>query len=151
MLAFHTCSQKDHTGNPVGATSANIDGMLAAPSEQVAPPQRSPSASACEAYREAIELGLSRGCNAMAIWQDLVDEFSFANSYQSVQRFVRKLHGVQSPEARVVIVIAPGQDAQVGYGTGPTVRDPENRRYRRARLFVMTLGSSRKAVRLKPT
>jgi hypothetical protein len=26
-----------------------------------APPGRSPAASACEAYREAIELGLSRG------------------------------------------------------------------------------------------
>ena len=31
-------------------------------------PDRSPSASACVPYREAIELGLSRGRNAMAIW-----------------------------------------------------------------------------------
>ena len=93
--------------------------------EPAAVPQRSPSASACEAYREAIELGLSRGRNAMAIWQDLVDEFSFASSYQSVQRFVRKLRGVQTPEARVVIVTGPGQEAQVDYGTGPMVRDPE--------------------------
>jgi transposase len=124
------------------------DEVGALPSEQVAPPQRSPGASACEAYREAIELGLSRGRNAMAIWQDLVDEYSFASSYQSVQRFVRKLRGVQNPEARVVIVTAPGQEAQVDYGTGPMVRDPESRKYRRTRLFVMTLGSSRKAVRL---
>ena len=36
-------------------------------------PGRSPSASACAPYRDAIELGLSRGRNAMAIWQDLVD------------------------------------------------------------------------------
>ena len=117
-------------------------------SEPVASPQRSPSASACEAYREAIELGLSRGRNAMAIWQDLVDEYSFASSYQSVQRFVRKLRGTQPPEARVVIVTAPGQEAQVDYGTGPMVRDPETRKYRRTRLFVMTLGCSRKSVRL---
>jgi transposase len=110
--------------------------------------QRSPSASACDPYREAIELGLSRGRNAVAIYQNLVDEYSFASSYQSVQRFVRKLRGAQTPEARVVIVTAPGQEAQVDYGTGPMVRDPETSKYRRTRLFVLTLGCSRKAVRL---
>src|SRR5271166_2252660 len=104
--------------------------------------------SACEPYREAIDLGISRGRNAMAIWQDLVSEYGFASSYQSVQRFVRKQRGMQTPEARVVIVTAPGQEAQVDYGTGPMVRDPESRKYRRTRLFVLTLGCSRKSVRL---
>jgi transposase len=121
-------------------------GILA--SAYATPPQRSPSASACEPYREAIELGLSRGRNAMAIWQDLVDEYGFASSYQSVQRFVRRLSGPQTPEARVVIVTAPGQEAQVDYGSGPMVRDAETGTYRRTRLFVMTLGCSRKSVRL---
>ncbi len=104
--------------------------------------------SACEPYREAIDLGLSRGRNAMAIWQDLVSEYGFASSYQSVQRFVRKRRGTQTPEARVIIVTAAGQEAQVDYGTGPMVRDPESRKYRRTRLFVMMLGCSRKSVRL---
>jgi transposase len=111
-------------------------------------PLPSPRVSACTAYREAIELELGRGRNAMAIWQDLVDQYGFASSYQSVQRFVRKLRGRQTPEARVVIVTAPGQEAQVDYGAGPMVRDPETRKYRRTRLFVMALGCSRKAVRL---
>jgi hypothetical protein len=71
------------------------------------------SPSACEPYREAIDLGISRGRNAMAIWQDLVSECGFASSYQSVQRFVRKRRGTQTPEARVVIVTASGQEAQV--------------------------------------
>ena len=115
---------------------------------QAASPQPSPRASACEPYREAIDLGLSRGRNAQAIWQDLVSEYGFASSYQSVQRFVRKRRGTQTPEARVVIVTASGQEAQVDYGTGPMVRDPESRKYRRTRLFVMTLGCSRKSVRL---
>src|SRR6266853_6525553 len=107
-----------------------------------------PGPSACEPYREAIDLGLSRGRNARAIWQDLVSEHGFASSYQSVQRFVRKRRGAQTPEARVVIVTAAGQAAQVDYGTGPMVRDPESRKYRRTRLFVMTLGCSRKSVRM---
>ena len=34
------------------------------------------------------------------------------------------------------------------YGTGPMARDPRNGKYRRMRLFVLTLGFSRKAVRL---
>jgi len=36
----------------------------------------------------------------------------------------------------------------VDYGTGPMVRDPQSGKYRRTRLFVMTLGHSRKSVRL---
>ena len=73
--------------------------------------QHSPRASACAVFRDTIEVGLSSGRNAMAIWQDLVDEYGFTNSYQSVQRFVRKLRGAQKPEARAVIVTAPGQEA----------------------------------------
>ena len=107
-----------------------------------------PGPSACEPYREAIDLGINRGRNARAIWQDLVSEYGFASSYQSVPRFVRKRRGVQTPEARVVIVTAAGQEAQVDYGTGPMVRDPESHKYRRTRLFVLTLGCSRKSVRL---
>ena len=41
----------------------------------------SPTASACEPFREAIELGLSRGRNAMGIWQDLVADHGFHAGY----------------------------------------------------------------------
>jgi transposase len=112
------------------------------------PPTRSPFASACEPCRELIELALSRGRNAMAIWQDLVSEYGFCSGYQSVRRFVRKLQGTQAPEARAVILTSPGEEAQVDYGTGPMVRTPQNGKNRRTRLFVLTLGYSRKAVRL---
>ncbi len=112
------------------------------------PPSRSPSASACEPYRELIELALTRGRNAMAIWQDLVSEAGFTSGYQSVRRFVGKLRGVQIPQAHPVIDTAPGEEAQVDYGTGPMVRDPQSGKYRRTRLFVLTLGYSRKSVRL---
>jgi hypothetical protein len=47
-----------------------------------------------------------------------------------------------------VIITAPGEECQVDYGTGPMVRDPQTGKYRRTRLFVLTLGCSRKAVRL---
>ena len=111
-------------------------------------PGLSPSASACEAHRDAIEVGLSRGRNAKAIWQDLVDACGFAGGYQSVKRFVRKLRGKSSPEACAVIETAPGEESQVDYGSGPMVRHPDCGKYRRTRLFVLTLGFSRKAIRL---
>jgi len=104
--------------------------------------------SASEPHREFIEEGLARGRNAMGIWQELVDQHGFTGSYESVKRFVRKQRGSQSPEARAVILTAPGEEAQVDYGTGPMVRDPDSGKYRRTRLFVLTLGFSRKCVRL---
>jgi len=106
------------------------------------------SASACEPYREIIELGLSRDRNAMAIWQDLVSDHGFQGGYQSVRRFAYKLRGAQLPQARAVILTAPGEEGQVDYGSAPMVRDPQSGKYRRTRLFVLTLGYSRKAVRL---
>jgi transposase len=122
-------------------------------SEPVSPPEIPPessrsSASACEPFLELIQAGLSRGRNAMAIWQDLVDQSAFTGAYQSVKRYVRKLRGAPSPEPRAVILTAPGEEAQVDYGEGPMVRDPLSGKYRRVRLFVMTLGYSRKSIRL---
>jgi len=106
-----------------------------------------PKRSVCEPFREAIELGLSRGRDATAIWQDLVSESGFGGGYQTVKRFVRKLRGKQPPQPRAVIRTAPGEESQVDYGMGAMVRDPQTRKYRRTRLFVMVLGCSRKAVR----
>jgi hypothetical protein len=84
----------------------------------------------------------------MAIWQDLVDQQGFAAGYASVQRFVKTLQAMASPDAHPVIVTAPGEEAQVDYGDGAMVRHPQTGKYRRTRLFVLTLGYSRKAVRL---
>jgi len=77
------------------------------------------SSSSCEAYREWIELELSRGRNATGIFQDLVDRHGFTGSYESVKRFVRKLRGQASPEARSIIETRPGAQCQMDYGTGP--------------------------------
>lgn len=131
------------------AIEASTDPEAGKPPAEAEPrPGRSPSSSACEPYREIIEAALAKGRNAVAIFQDLVDGHGFAAGYASVKRFVRKLRGDPTPEARVVIQTAPGEEAQVDYGAGPMARDPQTGKYRRMRLFVMTLGYSRKTVRL---
>jgi transposase len=126
----------------IGVTTGFLKG------EAASGPAAKPSVSACEPYRELIGLAIERGRNAMGIFQDLVDGHGFAGGYQSVKRFVRALRGASSPEARVIIETRPGEECQVDYGTGPMVRDPVSGKYRRTRLFVMTLGCSRKSVRL---
>lgn len=120
-----------------GAKPASREGVITDPDP---PPARSPSASACEPYREIIEAAVERGRNAMSIWQELVDRYGFEAKYASVMRFVRKLRGERGREAHPIIVSGPGEEAQVDYGEGPMVRDAETGRYKRARLFVMTLG-----------
>ena len=104
--------------------------------------------STCEDYRELIEQRLARGRNGKAIWQDLVSESGYSGSYQAVKRFIQKLRGPRRPEPAGIILTAPGEEAQVDYGSGPMVRDPQSGKYRWTRLFVLILGYSRKSVRL---
>ena len=65
-------------------------------------PGRSPTASACEPFRDFIELSLSKGRNAKAIYQDLVDDHGFTDRYSSVKRFVRHCRGTQTPQAQAI-------------------------------------------------
>jgi len=44
-----------------------------------------------------------------------------------------------------VIVTAPGEEGRSITATGPMVRHPVTRKYRRTRLFVFTLGYSARA------
>jgi transposase len=134
--------------DPESRAKAAIETSTDLPSWPPAP-GRSPPASACEPYREWIEEAMARGRTAMAIWQDLVDDHGFVFGYASVKRFVAKRRVEGAPrEAHPVIETAPGEEAQVDYGDGPMVRHAETGKYRRTRLFVLTLGHSRKSVRL---
>ena len=136
-------------GEPVSTDSPpTSDGVVSTGGTPVPRPDRAPSASACEPYRTLIAEALGRGRNAMAIWQDLIDDHGFTARYASVRRFVQSLRGATPADARVVITTAPGEEAQVDYGEGPMVRYAKTGKYRRTRLFVLTLGYSRKSVRL---
>ena len=76
------------------------------------PPGRAPTASACEPYRELIADAVGRGRNAMAIWQDLVDDHGFGAKYASVRRFVATLRAPINQEPHAVITTAPGEDGE---------------------------------------
>ena len=91
------------------ATAAG-EGTAAAAPVPAQRPGRAPQASACEPYRELIVGALGRGRNAMAIWQDLVDDHGFPASYTSVRRFVSTVRQQPAVEARAVITTDPGED-----------------------------------------
>jgi transposase len=101
--------------------------------------------SACEAHREWIEEQVKQGRNAMAIYQDLVELYGFTHRYNSVKRFVRGLRR-RDPEQYDRLEFLMGEEAQVDYGQGaPTLHS--SGKYRRPRLFVMTLKYSGRAFR----
>ena len=102
--------------------------------------------SACEPHRAFIEAQLRLRRNYTAIYQDLVDTFGFTGAYNSVKRFAGGLCA-REPEQFDRLEFAPGEEAQVDYGEGAQTRVLGSTRYRKPRLFVMTLRYSRRSFR----
>lgn len=102
--------------------------------------------SHCESHHDWIVGEVNKGRNAMSIYQDLVERFSFAHRYNSVKRYVRGLKK-KDPEQFDRLEFLPGEEAQVDYGQGAFTIHPETGKRRRPRLFVMTLRYSRKSFR----
>jgi transposase len=102
--------------------------------------------SACEPHREWIEAQVRLGRNAVAIYQELVDERGFTQRYNSVKRFCRGLRRSE-PEQYDRLDFTAGEESQVDYGEGAPTRHPVTGKYRKPRLFVMTLRYSRRSFR----
>jgi len=102
-------------------------------------PPRSRFAAAV--YRTAILEKLDVGLSLQRIWQDLVEEYGYGASYESVKRFVRTI----TPTRRAVGVFhcAPGAEAQVDFFRGAPTLDGATGEWRRPWVFRMTLGHSR--------
>jgi len=99
--------------------------------------------SLCEPLREAIIGKLDQGLSAQRIWQDLTIEHGFEGSYQSVQRFARRLRAT-TPLPFRRLECEPGQEAQIDFGTGAPVIGADGKR-RRTHVFRIVLSHSRKA------
>ncbi|QOJ02889.1 MAG: transposase [Planctomycetia bacterium] len=93
---------------------------------------------------------LKRGLTAQRIWQDLRTDHGFAESYQSVQRFVRRLRTARPLPFRRM-ECEPGAEAQIDFGTGavivPVDLSQPNGKTRRRKTHVLRvlLSHSRKA------
>jgi len=133
------------------AEGANSPGVATGSVEQIPPPwppaaPAASTASACQPHRPFIEAQLRLKRNATAIYQDLVDLYGFTGAYNSVKRFVAKLR-LKEPEQFDRLEFLPGEESQVDYGEGAPTLVPGTTRYRKPRLFVMTLRYSRRSFR----
>ena len=100
-------------------------------------------ASKCEPFRKVIEDKLEQGLTRQRIYQDLVVEHGYAGSYYSVRRFVKRLGKSQLVPWRRMET-APGEQAQVDFGTAAPVITPDGKR-KRPHFFRIILSCSRKA------
>ena len=98
------------------------------------------SRSLAAAHDLFIREKLAQGLTAKRIYQDLVSEQGFADGYDSVKRYVRKLKRKQ-PQVFARLHAEPGEEAQVDFGkAAPTLKGG---RWARPWLFKMVLSHSR--------
>jgi transposase len=84
----------------------------------------------------------AQGLSAKRIHQDLIAEKNFTGCYDSVKRFVRRL-GITHPLPFRRMECAPGEEAQVDFGTGAPIIGPDGKR-RKTYVFRIVLSHSRK-------
>jgi transposase len=100
--------------------------------------------SHCAPWREFILAKHGQGLSAQRIHQDLRAESGTEGiSYDSVRRFLKRVGAVRVAPVRR-LECAPGQEAQVDFGTGATVIGSDGQR-RRTHVFRIVLSHSRKA------
>jgi transposase len=93
-------------------------------------------------YRDVIEALRGRGVEVMALYQRLRDAHGFTGSYSGLLRYVHHLEE-RSPTGFVRLEVAPGEEAQVDFGSAGDMIDPRTGEIRKGWAFVMTLSWSR--------
>src|SRR4051794_15210631 len=72
-------------------TVGRYDRQRQANAAKTFPGSARPTRFAATAYRDAITEKLDAGLTLQRVWQDLVEEFGYAASYESVKRYARTL------------------------------------------------------------
>lgn len=139
VMKYHAWAEREGLMSGPLPSPGELQTRLKATLPVSAPPR---GVSKVEPYREKVVALRQQRVEARAIYGILKDENGFEGSYPSVWRFVRALES-RTPEACVRVETAPGEEAQVDFGTAGLMLDPRDRTLRRAWAFVMTLSFSR--------
>lgn len=108
---------------------------------KVFPGSRETSRSAAAAYHDVITGKLDQRLSIQRIWQDLVADYGYGHSYESVKRYVRGLR--RSGRVAGVCHSEPGEEGQVDFFRGAPTLHPETGQWRRPWVFRLTLGCTR--------
>jgi transposase len=93
-------------------------------------------------YHSIITDLLKDGVEKRAMYQRLVDSHGFDGSYSALCRYIDNAHPKEK-DVTVRIETAPGEQAQVDFGSVIKIKDPKSGKARTAYAFVMTLSYSR--------
>jgi len=124
-----------------GSNAAKVFAGSASNAAKAFPGSVLPPRSSAAPYHEAIVEKLDAGLSLQRVWQDLVEEFGFGGSYESIKRYARRL---ERPSHVVgVYHSAPGEEAQIDFFQGAPTFRAETGQWRRPWVFRMTLCCSR--------
>lgn len=135
---YHVFARKHHyleEGHPLSA-EVTLAAVLGPPP----PPPGKPSRLL--AFHSVIEELLENGVEKRAIYQRLVDSHGFDGSYSALCRYALQIRP-KAKDITIRIETAPGEQAQVDFGSVGKMKDPKDGKPRSAYAFVMTLSYSR--------
>ncbi|MGH9317163.1 MAG: IS21 family transposase [Thermoanaerobaculia bacterium] len=129
------------TPPPDGSNAAKTFPGSGSNPAKVFPGSALPDRSAARAFHNAIVEKMGSRLSLQRIWQDLVEDYGYGHSYESIKRYVRTLPG----PVRVVGVMyaEPGEEAQVDFFQGVPTLERATGQWRRPWVFRMTLAHSR--------
>lgn len=130
------------TSKPAISTAGNAEGAAAKPAISTA--GTAGRRSLCEPVAEVVAAKAEGGLSAQRIYQDLVSEHGFKESYECVKRYVRKLRKT-APKRVWRMECEPGEEAQIDFGLGAPIDDGSRRGGRRSWVLRVVLSWSRKA------
>ena len=143
VLTERTVSLVEVDSNGTDPLSTPGSGSYPGQTDPLSTPGNNGRKSLCLKHAQSILIKVEAGLSAQRIYQDLKDENGFDGSYQSVKRYVHKLRKTD-PKLVYRIEVAPAEEVQVDFGTGPTLVSPEGKRAR-TWVFRVVLSHSRKA------
>jgi len=112
-------------------------------STQLGEPLRPPrQPSSLQRYDEVVRDLLAQGCEMTAILARLREDYGYTGSYSSLRRYIQRICPAE-PRVTVRVHTAPGEEAQVDFGSVGKLYDPRQQRVRLTYAFVATLSYSR--------
>jgi transposase len=136
---YHAMAQQKGFLDPKSALPAEAD-ILSALGEPTPAPR---PVSSIEPYAGLVVKWLTAGVEVRAIHRMLTQDHGFTGSYSAVRRFAASWRPAADPDACVRIETAPGEEAQIDFGTVGQLLDPSTGVLRLTYCFVMTLCFSR--------
>lgn len=129
--------QTDLAGSNAAKVFPGSDANAAKVFARVSLPPRKKAA----AYHDAIVAKVDLRLSAQRIWQDLVTEYGYGYSYESIKRYVRALG--RPVRAVGVYHSEPGEEGQIDFFKGAATLHPTTGRWQRPWVFRLTLCHSR--------